>query len=61
LQKATLVTIGPGRYLMAMGDPNSDDPQYVRSGDTEDQRFVLDLGALEPVLRQRVPSAYRPY
>lgn len=61
LQKATLVTIGPGRYFLAMGDPNSDDPQYVRSADTEDQRFVLDLGALEPVLRQRVPDAFRAY
>lgn len=57
--RGTLVSIGDGRYWVALGDPASDDPQWVRTYGTRDGRFVLDLQALEPVLRERVPDAYR--
>ncbi|CAA0096269.1 Uncharacterised protein [Starkeya nomas] len=57
LQGARLLAVGPGRYRVALGDPASDDPQYVT---TPDGRFwTLDLNALEPALRARVPGAYR--
>lgn len=59
LRRATLVTIGDGRYWMALGDPTGDDPQWVGSKTAPDGRFVLDLKKLEPVLRERVPSAYK--
>jgi hypothetical protein len=64
LRTATLVTVGDGRYVLAMGDPNGDAPDWViTNGPNSDRygRFVLDLKAFEPVLRQRVPGAYRPY
>ena len=43
-----------------MGDPNGDDPRYIASNATKDGRFVLDLKAFEPVLKQRVKGVYRP-
>lgn len=42
-RRATLVTIGDGRYWMALGNPLSDDPQWIGSHDTPDGRYVLDL------------------
>lgn len=59
LRRATLVSVGDGRYWMALGDPMGDDPQWIGSNDTADGRYVLDLKALEPVLKERVPSAYK--
>lgn len=57
LQGARLLAVGPGRYRVALGDPEGDDPQYVT---TPDGRFwTLNLNALEPALRARVPSAFR--
>lgn len=45
-----------GGYRFAMGDPNSDDPKYIRGADGKP--FVLDFGQMEERLRQRVPSAF---
>lgn len=45
-----------GGYRFALGDPASDDPQYVRGADGFP--FVLDFDSVEPVLRPRVPRAY---
>lgn len=57
LQGARLLAVGPGRYRVALGDPEGDDPQYVTA---PDGRFwTLNLNALEPVLRARVPGAFR--
>ncbi len=46
-----------GGYAFAMGDPSSDDPQFVQG---EDGRvFVLDLLGLREKLQERVPGAWR--
>jgi len=45
-----------GGYRFALGDPLSNDPQYIRGADGKP--FVLDFGVLESTLRQRVPGAY---
>jgi hypothetical protein len=47
----------PGGYRFATGDPRSDDPAYV--ADSQGNAFVLPLDRLEPVLRTRVPEAFR--
>jgi hypothetical protein len=57
IRGASLVTIGPGRYHVAIGDPDSQDPQYA-AGDGPGGLFVLDLGKLEPSLRKRRPDLY---
>jgi hypothetical protein len=59
LRRATLVSVGDGRYLMAMGDPQSDDPQYVQNVDG--RNFVLDMNKLEPLIRKRRPDIYKGY
>lgn len=46
----------PGGYRFAHGDPTSDDPKWVRGADG--RPFVLNLEAIEPVLRPRVPGAF---
>lgn len=57
LSGARLLAIGPGRYRVALGDPDSEDPQFVTGPDG--RAWTLDLNALEPALRNRVPGAYR--
>lgn len=60
LRAATLVSVGDGKYMMATGDPKGDEPLWVNeAGKGGDRRFILDLHKLEPVLKQRVPEAYR--
>ena len=46
----------PGGYVFAMGDPSERTTQYI-SG-PGGRRLVLDIDALEPVLRRKVPAAY---
>lgn len=46
-----------GGYRLALDNPTSDNPRWMRGADG--QPFVLDLEALEPALRKRVPGAYR--
>lgn len=55
LRSAVPVAV-PGGYRFAQGEPASDDPKWVRGADGKP--FVLNLDALEPVLRPRVPGAY---
>lgn len=45
-----------GGYRFAMGDPNSEDPKYIRGADGKP--FVLDFGQMEERLRARVPGAF---
>jgi len=45
-----------GGYRFALGDPNSDEPKWIRGADGNP--FVLDLAALKGTLRQRVPDAF---
>ncbi|MEL6289532.1 MAG: hypothetical protein AAFQ35_12240 [Pseudomonadota bacterium] len=53
IRRGTLVTQGNGRYWIALGDPDGDDPQWL-AGETPGKPFVLDLPALLPKLRARV-------
>lgn len=45
-----------GGYRFAMGDPASNDPQYIRGADG--RPFVLPFDELENELRRRVPGAF---
>ena len=54
---ATLVSIGDGRYWAAMGEPESEDPQYLQGPDGK--LFVLDLKRMMPALRRRRPDYFR--
>lgn len=45
-----------GGYRFAFGDVNSDNPKWLRGANGEP--FVLDLDALRPALKQRVPDAF---
>lgn len=55
LQSGVPVAV-PGGYRFAQGDPTSDDPKWVRGADG--RPFVLNVEALEPELRKRVPGAF---
>jgi hypothetical protein len=57
LKGAYLSSIGPGRYFVSKNDPAGPDPQYMAQ--EGGGRFVLDLNALAPMLRQRLPGAYK--
>jgi hypothetical protein len=65
LKSAQLVNVGPSHYVVALGDPMSDDPQWVFDPGAPDGRYVLDLSRLEPALRKRAAEAgldlFRPY
>lgn len=56
IKNGYLAAVGDGKYAVSMQPSNSPDPQWVR--DPSGQKFVLDLKAMEPALRQRVPEAY---
>lgn len=43
-------------YRFALGDPNSEDPKYIRGADGKP--WVLDFGQMEERLRARVPGAF---
>src|SRR3990172_3554140 len=45
-----------GGYRFALGDPNSDEPKWIRGADGNP--FLLSLAALKGTLRQRVPDAF---
>jgi hypothetical protein len=59
IRSGTLVSIGDGRYWVAMGDPTDRNAKFVGSLTERDGRFVLDLRKLEGALKARVPDAYR--
>jgi hypothetical protein len=54
--------LGPGVYLLSKGDPQGEDPQWatVNGGQRGARaRFTLDLNALAPELKARLPGAYK--
>lgn len=56
MRKGALVSVGVGRYLIAQGDPDGDEPKYLL---TEDRKpYVLDLNRMVPALRQRRPDLF---
>lgn len=66
LRNGRLVSIGGGRYVIdtannpaapawAMAPPGAPTPS------DQDRRFILDLNALQPALRDRIPEIYRDY
>ena len=62
LSSLHFTSLGPGVYALSKGDPNGEDPQWVtyQGGQRGNSgRFTLDLNALEPALRARVPGAYK--
>lgn len=46
----------PGGYRFAQGDPQSENPKWIRGADG--RPFTLPLDKLEPALRTRVPGAF---
>lgn len=57
LRSARLVAIGDGKYRAARGDPDGERPQWFAGKDGEP--WVLDMHALEPVLKTRRGDLYR--
>ena len=55
LRRAKLLSVGDGQYLMYYGDLNSD-PQWVRAGTENGERYVLDLARMRPALARRRPD-----
>ncbi len=58
VRRATPISVGNGRYMLAQGDVN-DDNALLRDG--TGRPFVLDLLALESKLKARRPDLYRGY
>ncbi len=56
IRQAKLVTVGDGRYWLAMGDNN--DQKFIKTFDG--RNWELDLHKYESILRPRVRDAYRP-
>lgn len=59
IRRANLVTVGPGQYWLSMGDPDGGDPQWIK--DVSGKNYVLDMHALEPLLKKRRPDLYLGY
>jgi N-acetylmuramoyl-L-alanine amidase-like protein len=60
LRNATYVHIGGGRYWLAQSPPSAGGPaNWMLNPDGSN--YVLDLGKVEPLLRERVPEIYRGY
>lgn len=57
IQGGYLTTVGHGVYWVSRNDPQGDDPQWAMA--PGGGRFRLDLNALAPMIRQRVPDVYR--
>jgi hypothetical protein len=58
LRAGNLVANGHGSYWVALGDPaDPANAKWVMA--PQGGKFVLDLNALAPVLRERVPDVYR--
>ncbi len=56
LAHAYLTAIDDGKYVVSQQPPNARDPQFWHT--TQGGKFVLDLNALSPQLRARLPEAY---
>lgn len=63
IKSGHLVSVGPGRYLIARNDPASGDPQYM-AGDprvsrtSPDGLYVLDLNPVLPRLKKLRPGLF---
>lgn len=55
-RRAKLIAIGEGKYIMALGDPASDDPRLVKDG--TGNNYVFDVNRFEDTLRKRRPDLY---
>jgi hypothetical protein len=56
LRRATLKSAGTGKYFLALGDPDGEQPDWLL--DSGGDKYVLDLNALEPVLKKRRRDLY---
>ncbi|MGL4396613.1 MAG: hypothetical protein ACRCS9_08755 [Hyphomicrobium sp.] len=56
VQRSRLVSVGDGKYWLATGDVEGGDPRWIKGAG--DEPYVLDLRALEPVLKKRRPDLY---
>ncbi len=56
VRRAEFVTVGHGKYWLAMGDIDSGDPQFLKGGNG--RPYELDLNALAPRLSKRRPDLY---
>ncbi len=56
IRSGNFVSIAPGVYRVALGDPKSSDPKWVAT--SGGKPFVLSLNALKDRLKQRLPDAY---
>jgi hypothetical protein len=54
VRRAKLKNAGDGRYWLALGDPEGEDPQWLL--DTDGRKWVLDLNAMLPELGRRRPD-----
>ena len=58
LKEARLVTVGPGVYRLALGDPDSDDPRYLMR--SEGEAYELNLDRVREAIARKVPEAVGP-
>lgn len=54
LRSASLVTLAPGRYLIAKNSPTSDNPGWAKGPDG--RAYVLDMDKVLPAIRRRRPD-----
>jgi hypothetical protein len=59
LKGAALVSVAPGVYRLALGDPDGDDPRYLR-GAGEGGFYELDLDRVREQIAQKLPQAVGP-
>lgn len=58
IREARMVTVAPGVYRLALGDPQGDDPRYLMRG--EGQPYELDLGRVREAVARKAPEAVGP-
>lgn len=58
LKEARLVTVGPGVYRLALGDPDGDDPRYLMR--SEGEAYELNLDRVREAIARKVPEAVGP-
>lgn len=59
LRAATLVSVAPGIYRLALGDPDGDDPRYLR-GEGQGGFYELNLDRVREQIARKVPDAVGP-
>ncbi|CAN1721996.1 conserved protein of unknown function [Hyphomicrobium sp. 1Nfss2.1] len=59
IRQGTLVPVGDSKYAVAMGDPSEPGGErWLMANPNADEKFILDLKALEPTLRKRRPDLF---